>query len=241
MLKKLGIFALGVLAAASLSVWAQVQLLDVDILGALDITSDSPQLFITETDAAADNGIWLQRAVAEQFIFEACTDALSCVDIMQVDRTGSTVDTVNLLPAALQMNGIDLTVETGTFEIEWETACTTTPSQTWDYIKNGNMVTILMVDAVSCTSDSTGFTSTDADIPTSIRPAQTAIVGIMGVTDNATGSPGCMVIPITGIPAMRRETGGTSPCFATAWTASSTKAISNVNGANSFTYMLNNP
>lgn len=240
---RLKYFALGLLASLSLVVLAQTRILELDVLGDLDVVSAGPNFLITETDAAADNGIWLTRAVAEQWRFEACTDALSCPDIMTVDRTGSTVDTINLSPTTLQHNGVDLTVEEGTFEITWETACTTTPSQTFDYVRHGNVVTLKMVDSVACTSDSTSFTSTDADIPASLRPAQFVVLGPLGVVNNTTEAEiGCLNISVAGIPTIRRASGSpNTPCNISTWTASGSKIIGSPQSVDSFSYIISNP
>lgn len=72
----------------------------------LQITSASPNFALFENDATADNGLWVQRPVAEQLRFSSCTDSGgTCADYMRVDRTASAVDTIQLDAGS---NGIDV-------------------------------------------------------------------------------------------------------------------------------------
>lgn len=186
---------------------------------------------LNDSAAAADEGRW--RLISDAGVFSIQTELDSgsaSQTLMTSDRTGGTIDSFDIL-------SIDMVPETGTFEVTWETACTTTPTQTWNYARIGNVVTIRMVDNVSCTSDSTGFASTDADWPASLRPAGTITITGFRVFDNgvADADQGCFQITAAGIPSMERSVG--SPCSATAWTASGTKSIS-PNGINTFGYTL---
>ncbi len=148
------------------------------------------------------------------------------------DNTGSA--RWRIIDVAAATGGVTQT--TGTFEATWDNACTTTPSQTWNYVVTGQMVTLYMVDTVpNCTSDSTSFAAAAGTAPAAIRPASgfREFTGIP-VTDNGTASAnGCMSISSNGSMAMSRTT--TSNCDAT-WTNSGNKGMGN--GVNSFSYTL---
>lgn len=62
---------------------------------AVRLTSTQPALAWNETDAAANNRVWIMRAQGEQFIFEAVNDAgSSSGTVFLVDRTAAAVDSV---------------------------------------------------------------------------------------------------------------------------------------------------
>jgi hypothetical protein len=73
----------------------------------LDATS--PTLFRRESDAAANNRYWSLQVQGEQFNLFACPDSLSgCGAVLTVDRTGATVDALNLRATSVQVNGQDV-------------------------------------------------------------------------------------------------------------------------------------
>lgn len=119
-----------------------------------------------------------------------------------------------------------VTQTTGTFEITWPTACTTTPSQTWLYTKTGNVVTLRMVDSVSCTSDSTSFNSAVGDLPSTLRPAVDTIIFGVPTVNTAVGDTllGCLIIQTNGQILAARSAG--VPFCGDIWTNSSTKGLS---------------
>lgn len=72
------------------------------------ISSSGPTLEFEETDAAADNQRWFLYASNERLIGSAATDAGSENPWLHVDRTGNTVDSVNLQATAVQVNGTSI-------------------------------------------------------------------------------------------------------------------------------------
>lgn len=73
---------------------------------AIDLSSARPHLRWTETDGAANNQRWLMGPQAEQFIAAVATDTEGTItNWLAVDRTGSTVDTVNFPNGVLQYGG----------------------------------------------------------------------------------------------------------------------------------------
>lgn len=73
---------------------------------AIDLSSARPHLRWTETDGAANNQRWLMGPQAEQFIAAVATDTEGTItNWLQVDRTGTTIDTVNFPNGTLQYGG----------------------------------------------------------------------------------------------------------------------------------------
>lgn len=76
---------------------------------AIDLSSARPHLRWTETDGAANNQRWLMGPQGEQFIAAVATDNEGTItNWLAVDRTGSTVDTVNFPNGTLQYGGIEV-------------------------------------------------------------------------------------------------------------------------------------
>lgn len=73
--------------------------------GATTWTSTSPQLLLTESDAAANNKIWDFVASGESLLLRTLTDALSAATIFSVERTGGTVDSFTLAATATGNTG----------------------------------------------------------------------------------------------------------------------------------------
>lgn len=110
----------------------------------------------------------------------------------------------------------------GTFTATWETACTTSPTQTFKYVVSGTVVTLTATQTVTCTSDSTTFTASAA-LPLAIRPDTNLRVYGATFVNNGTADleAGCIRLETDGSMTLMRTT--TSPCNATAWTNSGTK------------------
>ena len=75
----------------------------------LKITNVQPALKIFETGVTAENGNWHFVANGETFLFMTRNDADNAgSNVFEVYRTGTTVDTINFKPTALQHNGDDV-------------------------------------------------------------------------------------------------------------------------------------
>jgi len=75
----------------------------------LTLTAAAPFIDLIESDASANNGVWRIGVNSEQLTIQVGNDALSVfVDIVAIDRTTNTVDTVNFKPTTLQRNGVDV-------------------------------------------------------------------------------------------------------------------------------------
>lgn len=106
--------------------------------GVLNLATANPVIRFRETDGTTDNRYWDVGANGEQFLLRALNDALSSAsNVLVVDRTGTTIDTVNFPNGTLQSAGNEVW-DRGDFSIRrqggnasnWSTAGTTnyTPS-----------------------------------------------------------------------------------------------------------------
>lgn len=126
-----------------------------------------------------------------------------------------------------------LQASSGSFTVDYDLACTTTPSQTWSYVRHGNVVTVDPGNAgFGCTSDSVLFADRTAPVPAAIRPASTVSV-LANVRDNGVVSTGCVQILANGDVELMKPIGVT--CSG-GWTSSGSKGAF----IGTFSYILNN-
>lgn len=150
---------------------------------------------------------------------------------------------VNLKATTVQVNGASITPSTGTFTATFDDACTTSPTMVFDYVAIGNMVTMIARSSsgFSCTSDSTGFATSGAPVPSAIRPTTGFIASqlVGGFVDNGANINGCIFITSGGnIQFLPQLTAGAA-CTGL-WTSSGSKsAISYPNAT--ISYILNDP
>lgn len=79
----------------------------------LTLTDTAPFIDLIETDAAANNTSWRIQVNSEQFTLQVANDALAAfTDILTIDRTANTVDTIDLLPTTLQHNAVNIATAT---------------------------------------------------------------------------------------------------------------------------------
>lgn len=75
----------------------------------IDRTAGAPSIRINEGAAAANNRLWDEVATGEALLFRAINDAVSVFTTwMQVDRTGTTIDTINFPNGVLQYAGLEV-------------------------------------------------------------------------------------------------------------------------------------
>lgn len=133
---------------------------------------------------------------------------------------------------------------TGTFTATYSDACTTSPTQQWQWVKVGPQVTLYANGAnISCTSDSGNFNS-GFDIPTAIRPQDTVRFPLVSVTNNGVNEVACISFGSTGVISILRldtQLVASLPCVSTqGWTASGNKAVRFITSIRSFTYLRAN-
>lgn len=212
-------------------------------------SATAPRVCFDDTDAATDERGYLINNSTGLFRVWLTTDASVCSPsggtiAFEINRTGSTADSIELTATALSHNGVDLTPESGSFVVTFETACTTSPTATFDYQKVGNTVTLALVSVAGfvCTSDSTSFSTTGTPVPASIRPSaypsSASTTPIHGFTDNGAATWGAIVIFNTGGVSFARCATFGADCNVSGWTASGNKSVA---AGKTVTYMLGNP
>lgn len=78
----------------------------LQVRGYLGIIDSAPRWHLFETDAPANEGLWRCLASAGDLTWQTGTDAYGgFVTFMSVNRTGTTVDAVNLTGTAITLNG----------------------------------------------------------------------------------------------------------------------------------------
>lgn len=79
----------------------------------LSLTAAAPFIDLIENDASANNGVWRIAVNGEQLTLKLGNDALSAfTDILTIDRTANTVDTIDFLPTTLNHNGTGVATDT---------------------------------------------------------------------------------------------------------------------------------
>lgn len=188
--------------------------------------SGYPSLELRESDASANNVRWRIGASGEQFFLDALADnGASGGTVLTVERTGTTIDLVNLQGTVVQVNGVvAATQTTGTFSATWTNACTTTPTTSFTYVKTGVMVTLQMTSFLTCTSDSTNTEMDVGQLPVEIRPISTVCVGLIGSANSGTSGPAALQIGASGGLVISYDAGEACGVMGT-WTASGVKAV----------------
>ena len=190
------------------------------------VTDAAPYYDLIESDASAGNGKWRIQAQGEQLLIYAANDALSVfTPVVTVDRTGTTVDTVNFAPTSFQINAATI-YQTGTFTPTLTGFSADPSSPTTSWALSGQTVTLRM-GFTTGTSDATTFTITN--LPAALTPVNAQIVPIIGLHDNTADSAAVGSILISGT-TLTFGLGGDNP-LGGGFTASGTKGFSNANVA----------
>lgn len=207
-------------------------------------SSITPRLYFDDTDAAVDEGTWRCDASGTTFQCSTRTDADGAGNNwIQATRSGTTVSTLNLTATEVQINGLPVsgTGASGTFTASFDTACTTTPTITYDWTRSGNIVVLHAASSSGfpCTGDSTSFVTTAAPVPAAIRPnTNVDSAGYPGYTDNSAGTWANITITSGGNISFNECTSFTASCNGVGWTAALNRAAPTLN---STAYMLGNP
>ncbi len=168
----------------------------------LTLTAAVPFIDLIENDASANNGVWRIAVNSEQMTIKVGNDALSAfTDIVTIDRTANTVDTVDFLPTTLNHNGtavaVGITTETGSFNVDLIGFVSNPATVAYVYTRVGNIVTILPGASRSGTSNSTVMRSGATDVPASLRPSSDRMC-LGSIQDNGTTAVGLLQIKTTG-------------------------------------------
>lgn len=154
-----------------------------------------------------------------------------------------------IFSAATLMGGtggtVDMQPSTGTFVVTFDDTCTTSPTVTFNYYKIGPVVTIAPASTTGfpCTSDSTAYKGTGADVPAALRPSTTSVVSspINGVAVNNTAEAPAFEINIDSsghfiLMHCGAATATDFTCLNNTWTNSGSKNFVISSERPSFTY-----
>ncbi len=79
----------------------------------LTLNDTAPFIDLIESDAAVNNTSWRIQVNSKQFTLQVANDALAAfTNILTIDRTANTVDTIDLLPTTLQHNAVNIATAT---------------------------------------------------------------------------------------------------------------------------------
>ena len=201
------------------------------------------RLLLDETDAPTDEKIYEFAQVAGLLTLGTRTDADGAgAAAISINRTGTTVDSINLAATSVTVNGSPITAATsGTFVASFETACSTTPTITYDWTRSGEIVVLfpVSVSGFPCTGDSTSFISTSTPVPAAIRPSSIVYSPPHdSYTDNGANTWASVSLLTDGNIRFNECTAFTAICNPTGWTASANRGAP---AAMAITYMLGNP
>lgn len=114
-----------------------------------------------------------------------------------------------------------VTQTTGSFAIDWNNACSTTPTTTFNYVVTGKTVTVSPAAQISCTGDSVSFNNSGSgtSVTAAIRPAVTSCFPVTA-TDNGTDTPAFLQVTTAGLMFIAKST---TNCTSGNFTASGTR------------------
>lgn len=176
------------------------------------LSNATPIFVINETGAAADNRRWKVQANAEAFQIFTLNDANNAGSIaLQIDRTGTTVNSINLLATNVQANNSNvctangtncpLTETSGQFQTLETTGCSNSHSLLFAYRKIGTEVFLQIKAGGDCTSDGAGFVQyANTNWPAALLPLTTLRMAIPFGTCDATVLQLVFQIGTTGSP-----------------------------------------
>ena len=96
--------------------------------------------------------------------------------------------------------------DTGTFNINWSTGFSSTPTSTANYTRHGKIV-VMSWGVVSATSDAATFLSGATDLPATLRPTETSLKCVAQIVDNGVYEMGHLWVYSTGQIAVTRLDG----------------------------------
>lgn len=167
----------------------------------ITLSSTTPFLQFTETDASPSNQHWALFANNEQFRASACTNSGSgCFHWVTVDRTAGTIDSINLNASQVGITGnvVDMnatqvavngnpvaTTASGSFTATL-TGMASSVNGTLGWRRTGNVVTITRSGA-ALTGTSNAPNMSITGLPAQIVPTTSQNVACSGVRESAIG------------------------------------------------------
>lgn len=202
--------------------------LTADVSGTLPVANGGTNLTSATDDAAMiGNGTTWQAA--------AVPNCSSTNQAIGYDTSSNTFSCQTIA-------GTGISQSTGTGNLSYANACTTTPTQGYAYVLTGMTVTLTFTSQFACTSDSTAMIS-DA-LPSAIRPARTQV--FLSQAQNAGSvTQACFALDTSGVLTWYQVASGQCATSGT-WTASGSKGPLTLIGtspfiasSSSYTYTLN--
>lgn len=163
------------------------------IPGSVHIQTNTPVLSFAEADSSANNTLWARVIGAEQLVEQVINDAQTVsTNYLIVNRTGTTVDSVNIAATNVQANGSNICTANGTncpagsSTIESPTcngfSSTTACAMRWTDLGAQLCATV----SVAGTSNATTFTMTGFDMPDPVYTPNNS--SPLHITDNGVGA-----------------------------------------------------
>lgn len=201
----------------------------------VEIEAAAPRFILDESDAGSNERIYDFAQSSGQLLSRTRTDADGAgATWLTVDRTGTTVDSVNLAGTAIQANGVSVaTIIDGSFTGTLTgMSGATTGTVSYRVVANsagtGKVCYLWIENTISGTSNTTAMTMTG--LPAACQPAATRYPPLIYAVDNSNA-----------VSALAQVASGTitfftdEPLSATGWTNSGTKGL---NGGWSMAYPL---
>lgn len=197
-------------------------------VGASIVSSNATPFFaLDESDGAANNQEWDFGAASEQLVFRVLNDAEnSIVNWLTVDRTGTTVDSINLLATAVQVNSISITPTSGSFTGTLTgMSGATTGTLFYRCALNSCTVSTGATAQILGTSNTTAFTITG--LPAAAQPTSGVCDVTHAVNSGSTVSALFCISGGSGTIAFSILTAGANTYNSSGFTASGNKGVSN--------------
>lgn len=185
------------------------------------INSGTSLLRMRDNGQGTDAKEYSLRITGSQFALSLDDDSSApASNPILISRSGTTATVINLTATDVQANGVSIGGATGTFTAT-ATGCTTSPTGTATYVKNGNIV-VLNLPMLTCTSNLATFTYTG--MSAAIQPStltQFASVPFAGATCNSVVSTDVGAVLTAGSGTVTFTRAGS----ASGWCTSGTKGF----------------
>ena len=186
------------------------------------LNSAQPYMIFNESDAAADNRRWYWTAGGEAWEWGLLNDANSAsAGVITVQRTGTTVDSINLQATAVQINGSTVTWGTYTPTITNGTNVASSTSDVCQYSRLGAVVTVSCGGVLIDPTSSATLTVFSVSLPVASNITASRQVGGGGVFGQDNGSvqnPLYIIGDATNDRAQMAFTSGTANQLGTSFT-----------------------
>lgn len=139
--------------------------------GSLEISNNAPVFWLDEADATADNGRWKLTGTVEGLFWQTRNDADSAGGtFLEVQRTGTTVDSIALTATSITLNGVassdfarlsqtneftaavlPIHINNTTPQIDLQESGATSGNQRWQFLVTNEQLRLRVVDDIAGT------------------------------------------------------------------------------------------